>query len=97
MTGQPWNVQSGGGPGSQGSGIAYGAPVRGVKAMVSGTEYPAGRGILIQCTGTGDMVLTFADGTTLTLNVLANTVYVLDWSIKIYTAGTATATVTLLV
>ena len=98
MSGQPWNLQIGGGPGSQGSGLGYGAPVNGCKGMTSTTVYPAGRGVVIDCTTTaGNLSLAFADGTSMTINVQSNTLYQFNWAVTTYTAGTASVTVTLLI
>lgn len=78
------------------SGVSFDAPAQGIVAMSSGVTVQAGRAILIDCTVSGNITITFGDASSKVINVQANTLYQFNWAATSFTAGTATATVALL-
>ncbi len=69
------------------------AATQAVIAMTSGTTYAAGRAVLINCTVTGTFIPVFTrDGSTVTINLQANTVYEFNWAITSW-SGTQTGAV----
>jgi hypothetical protein len=62
--------------------------------MTVGATYPAGRGVLINCTTAGNVVLTLAAGGNVTLVGLPIGIYVLPFSATAVAASGTTATAT---
>jgi hypothetical protein len=63
------------------------APTGTVVAMTASATYNAGRAVLIDCTATGTFIPVFADGTSATIHLQANTVYEFNWSIISWAGG----------
>lgn len=63
-----------------------------VKLVNGGAAIQGGRAVLIDCTVTGTFIPVFANGSTATIHLQANTVYEFNWSI-ISWSGTQTGAV----